>query len=56
MPRLPQVTAGELVAFLNLLRDRTHPEHRDMLAWAGRGFDPERFDRTAVNRKLRLLK
>ncbi len=41
---------------LEVLRDRTHPEHRDMLAWAGRGFDPERFDRTAVNRKLRLLK
>jgi pRiA4b ORF-3-like protein len=40
----------------DVLRDRTHPEHRDMLAWVGRGFDPERFDRTAVNRKLRLLK
>lgn len=41
---------------LDVLRDRTHPEHRDMLAWAGRGFDPERFDLPAVNRKLRLLK
>jgi hypothetical protein len=41
---------------LDVLRDRTHPEHRDMLAWVGRGFDPERFDLTAVNRKLRLLK
>jgi len=41
---------------LDVLRDRTHPEHRDMLAWAGRGFDPERFDLAAVNRKLRLLK
>ncbi len=41
---------------LEVLRDRTHPEHRDMLAWAGRGFDPERFDLAAVHRKLRLLK
>jgi len=38
-----------------VLRDRAHPEHRDMLAWVGRGFDPERFDRAAVNRKLRLI-
>jgi hypothetical protein len=41
---------------LDVLRDRTHPEHRDMLAWAGRGFNPERFDLAAVNRKLKLLK
>jgi len=41
---------------LDVLRDRSHPEHRDMLAWAGRGFDPERFHLAAVNRKLRLLK
>lgn len=41
---------------LDVLRDRSHPEHRDMLAWAGRGFNPERFDLAAVNRKLRLLK
>ncbi len=41
MPRLPQLTACELIAFLKLRRDRAHPEHRDMLA---------------VNRKLRLLK
>jgi Plasmid pRiA4b ORF-3-like protein len=41
---------------LDVLRDRTHPEHREMLAWTGRGFDPERFDLAAVNRKLRLLK
>jgi len=41
---------------LEVLRDRSHPEHREMLRWAGRGFDPERFDLAAVNRKLRLLK
>jgi Plasmid pRiA4b ORF-3-like protein len=41
---------------LRVLRDRTHPEHKEMLAWAGRGFDPERFDLTAVNRRLKVLK
>lgn len=41
---------------LNVLRDRTHPEHGEWLAWAGRGFDPERFNLAAVNRKLKLLR
>ncbi|HEV2055542.1 MAG TPA: plasmid pRiA4b ORF-3 family protein [Methylomirabilota bacterium] len=41
---------------LDVLHDRSHPEHRDMFAWAGRGFDPERFNLAAVNRKLKLLK
>jgi Plasmid pRiA4b ORF-3-like protein/Type I restriction enzyme R protein N terminus (HSDR_N) len=40
---------------LDVLRDRTHPEHKEMLRWVGRSFDPERFDLTAVNRKLRLI-
>jgi hypothetical protein len=53
MPRLPQLTTHAVIAFLNLLRDRAHPEHRDMLAWAGPGFGPERFDLVAVNRKRR---
>ena len=41
---------------LDVLRDRTHPEHQEMLAWVGRGFDPERFNLAAANRKLKLLK
>jgi hypothetical protein len=41
---------------LDVLRDRTHPEHQEMFAWVGRGFDPERLDLAAVNRKLKLLK
>jgi hypothetical protein len=56
MPRLPQLTTRELIVLLNLLRDRTDPEYRDMLAWAGRGFDPERFDLAVVNREVGLLK
>ena len=41
---------------LDVLRDRTHPEHQEMLAWVGRGFDSDRFNLAAVNRKLKLLK
>lgn len=42
--------------FLEAIRDPAHPEHEEMLEWAGGAFDPEAFDLTAVNRKLRLLK
>jgi hypothetical protein len=55
----PPEDCGGVPGYANLLdglRDRTHPEHRHMLAWAGRGFNPERFDLAAVNRKLKLLK
>jgi hypothetical protein len=30
--------------FLKAIRDPKHPEHEDMLEWAGDGFDPEEFD------------
>jgi hypothetical protein len=40
---------GELIA---ALRDPKDPEHRELVAWAGAGFDPERFDVDAVNRAL----
>lgn len=42
--------------FLKAIRDPNHPEHDEMLAWAGGAFDPEVLDLNAVNRKLRLLK
>lgn len=42
--------------FLKAIRDPNHPEHDEMLAWAGGALDPEAFDLAAVNRKLRLLK
>ena len=41
---------------LAALRDPRHPDQKEMVRWAGRGFDPEAFDLAAVNRKLRLLK
>jgi len=40
---------------LEILSDPSHPEHRETKAWAGRRFDPEKFDVAAVNRKLGTL-
>ena len=38
--------------FLAALADPRHPEHREVLDWAGGGFDPGVFDMAAVNRTL----
>jgi hypothetical protein len=40
---------------LAALRDRRHPEHRELRAWAGRHFDSELFSVQAVNAALALL-
>ncbi len=40
-------------AFLEAILDPFHPEHREMLEWAGGRFDAEAFDLDAVDRKLR---
>ena len=40
---------------LEALRDRRHPEHRELRAWAGKHFDPELFSVQAVNSALALL-
>lgn len=37
--------------YLDALADPNHDQHDELLAWRG-PFDPERFDREAVNRKL----
>jgi len=34
--------------FLQIIKDRRHPEHRSMLEWAGGAFDPDAFDPEAV--------
>ncbi|PPQ34809.1 pRiA4b ORF-3-like protein [Rhodoblastus acidophilus] len=41
------------VDFLEAWRDPTHEEHRAMRRWAGRKFDPERFDLDAANKAIR---
>jgi hypothetical protein len=40
---------------LEVLADAKHEEHAEMKQWAPRGFDPERFDLAAVNKKLAAL-
>jgi len=42
--------------FLQVIADPQHPEHRDMLTWCGRGFDPDPFDIDRVNEILRAIK
>jgi hypothetical protein len=35
--------------FLTAYKDKTHPEHEEMVEWAGEYFDPERFDPAEIN-------
>lgn len=39
--------------FLEAISNPKHPEHKEMLEWAGGEFDPERFDLDEVNEGLR---
>lgn len=39
--------------FLEAISDPGHPEHAEMLEWAGGEFNPEQWDRGMVNRELR---
>jgi hypothetical protein len=41
--------------FLEVMCDPKHPEHREMKAWIGGKFDPNRFSVDQVNRELRTL-
>lgn len=38
---------------LEVLADRDHPEHKNMQRWAGRSFDPEKFDLAKTDRAVR---
>jgi hypothetical protein len=40
-------------AFLDILADPQHPEHRDTKRWAGGHFDPEWFDRETTDKDVR---
>jgi hypothetical protein len=41
---------------LKILKNRKHPEHKDMKAWVGSSFDAETFDPANINLWLRKLK
>lgn len=41
---------------LNIISDRSHPEHEEMLEWLGDRFEPERFDISETNRALAKMK
>jgi len=38
--------------FLEIMGDPKHPEHEEMMEWAGGPFDPEAFDLDGVNARL----
>jgi len=38
--------------FLEIYEDKTHPEHEEMVEWAGDYFDPDGFDENEVNKIL----
>lgn len=39
--------------FVEIIRDKKHPEHKAMLEWVGGDFDPEEFNLEAVNETLK---
>ena len=41
--------------FLAIVSDPKHPEHEELLEWAGGAFDPEKFSVEAVNKDLRAI-
>jgi len=42
--------------FLETINDPEHPEHEDMLEWAGDDFDPEAFDLDEINARLAKMR
>lgn len=44
------------IDFVEAMSDPMHEEHADMLRWHGERFDPKRFNRGDVNRRLGKLK
>ena len=37
---------------LRILKDKKHRDHKEMVKWAGRNFNPEHFDKEELNKKL----
>lgn len=54
----PPEDCGGPPGFENLLRVLSDPrdeEYADMRRWVGRAFDPEKFEREKVNKKLAVI-
>lgn len=41
---------------LRVIRNKRHPEYREMMDWLGERFDPLAFDMKSINRELRELR
>jgi len=51
----PPENCGGIWGFYNLLetiKNKKHPEHKEMLEWMGGQYDPEYFDKELVNKRL----
>src|SRR5579864_7496527 len=46
---------GGYAHLVEALRDRRHPEHKELRAWVGKHYDPELFSLQAVNSALGML-
>ena len=66
--RVPRCIAGEnqcppencggprgYSTLLHTMKDPDHPEHKNMVEWYGKAFDPRAFDMETVNESLRRL-
>jgi len=40
---------------LKVIKNRSHPDYREMKEWLGGGFDPLAFDLKSINRELKEL-
>lgn len=41
--------------FLEVMKDRKHPEHKEMMEWFGGKFDPEKFSKREANEEIKAF-
>jgi len=39
---------------LETIKNKKHPEHKEMLEWLGGDYDPEYFDKNTINKKFKI--
>ncbi|NYT02098.1 MAG: plasmid pRiA4b ORF-3 family protein [Methanosarcinales archaeon] len=42
--------------FLVAFRDPEHPDHEEIMDWAGEDYDPDKFDKNEINRLLKKIR